>query len=214
MRHNEAASLRPFLYVEVACNDPLEKGIMDEFYCQTGDLLSPSKRYPRVLTLWLQLRSNLKQHGLLVTGKKAWFKLVLNGKSFGPQQALQPAGTEDYTQVLRLQPGEIVEVKSEEEIRRTLDANGRNRNLGFMPEMWSYCGQQLPVLKRVEKICLENEPRTVRRLGNTVILEGAFCKGSGIGCDRACFYFWRECWLKRVSNVALEPNSHGLTGKD
>jgi hypothetical protein len=68
-------------------------------------------------------------------------------------------------------------------------------------------------LKRVEKICLENEPRTVRRLENTVILEGAFCKGSGIGCDRACFYFWRECWLKRTSGIAIEPNSYIATSK-
>jgi hypothetical protein len=180
---------------------------VDEFFCQTGDLIGSSKRYPRVLTMFYQLRSNLKEHGLLGTGRKAWSKLFLNGKSFGPQQVLQPVGTEDYSQVLGLQPGEIVEVKSEEEIRRTLDATGKNRNLGFMPEMWDYCGRQLPVLKRVEKICLENEPRTIRRLENTVILEGAFCKGSGIGCDRACFYFWRECWLKRTSGTAPGPDS-------
>ncbi len=184
---------------------------MDDSYCQTGDLLGPSKRYPRVLTMLHQLRSNLKEHGLLVTGRKAWSKVFLNGKSSGPQPVLQPVGTEDYSQVLGLQPGEIVEVKSEEEIRRTLDASGKNRNLGFMPEMWSYCGRRLPVLKRVEKICLENEPRTVRRLENTVILEGAFCKGSGIGCDRACFYFWRECWLKRTSSFGdADPQSKNV----
>lgn len=55
--------------------------------------------------------------------------------------------------------------------------------------MWKYCGTRLRVLKKVEKICLENEPRTVQKLENTVILEGAYCKGSGIDCDRACFYF-------------------------
>jgi hypothetical protein len=180
---------------------------VDEFYCQTGDLLNSSKKYPRVLTILYQLRSNLKQHGLLVTGKKAWSKLFLSANPVGPQQALQPVGTEDVSQVLGLQPGEIVEVKSEEEIRRTLDASGKNGSLGFMPEMWDYCGRRLPVLKRVERICLENEPRTVRRLENTVILEGAFCKGSGIGCDRACFYFWRECWLKRTSSIGPAPDS-------
>jgi hypothetical protein len=182
---------------------------VEESYCQTGDLLSPSKPYPRVLTILYQLRSNVKEHGYLQTGRKAWSKLFLNGKSVGPQQAPQPEGAEDYSQVLRLQPGEVVEVKSEEEIRRTLDVHGKNRNLGFMPEMWEYCGRQLRVLKKVEKICLENQPRTVRRLENTVILEGAFCKGSGIGCDRACFYFWRECWLKRASNNAAEPTLRG-----
>ena len=114
---------------------------------------------------------------------------------------MAPLVVDEHAQRLRLQAGEVVEVKSEAEIRLTLDANGKHRNLGFMPEMWEYCGRQLRVLKRVEKICLENEPRTVRRLENTVILEGAFCKGSGIGCDRACFYFWRECWLKRAPGI-------------
>jgi hypothetical protein len=186
---------------------------VDEFFCQTGDLMGSSKRYPRVFTMFYQLRSNLEEHGLLFTGRKAWSKLFLKGKPFGPQPVLQPAGTEDYSQVLGLQPGEIVEVKSQEEIRRTLDATGKNLNLGFMPEMWDYCGRQLSVLKRVEKICLENEPRTVRRLENTVILEGAFCKGSGIGCDRACFYFWRECWLKRTSGMAPVSDSRGFAGR-
>jgi hypothetical protein len=190
-------------------SEKAEEGIVDEFHCQTGDLLNSSKSYPRVLTILLQMQNNLKQHGLLVTGKKAWCKLFLNASSSGPQPAMQPVGIEDSRSLLGLQPGEIVEVKSEEEIRRTLDATGRNRNLGFMPEMWEYCGERLRVLKRVEKICLENEPRSVRRLGNTVILEGAFCKGSGIGCDRACFYFWRECWLKRTSGMVVEDNFHG-----
>jgi hypothetical protein len=187
-------------------------GVVDEFICQTEDLLGPSKRYPRVLTMLYQLRSNLKEHGFLRTSKKAWAKVFSNGGGAAVQPALQPAVVGDYVQVLGLQPGEIVEVKSAEEIRRTLDASGKNRNLGFMPEMWEYCGKQLPVLKRVEKICQENAPRTVRRLENTVILEGAFCKGGGIGCDRACFYFWRECWLKRTSNTATKPVSLTVIG--
>lgn len=106
-------------------------------------------------------------------------------------------------EVLDLQPGEWVEIKSEDEIRRTLDATGKNRGLGFMPEMWPYCGQRGRVLKRVEKICLEEASRTVRAMKNTVILEGLFCQGNGIGCDRACFYFWRECWLKRVPSSSM-----------
>jgi hypothetical protein len=174
---------------------------VDEFYCQTSDLLSPSRKYPRIFTMVYQLRSNLKQHGVLKTIQKARSKLFSTGAPVGPQLALPAVGKEDYSQVLRLQAGELVEVKSREEISRTLDNTGKNRGLGFMPEMWEYCGEQLRVLKKVEKICLENTARTVRKVENTVILDGAYCKGSGIGCDRACFYFWRECWLKRVSSV-------------
>jgi hypothetical protein len=170
--------------------------------CQIGDLITSTKKYPRLFTMFYQLRSNLKEHGFLATSHKAWGKLFSSGTAvIGPQSVDQPVeGRLSAEDVLGLQPGEIIEVKSAEEIRRTLDATDKNRGLGFMPEMWEYCGQRGRVFKRVEKVCLEHAPRTVRAMKNTVILEGAFCKGSGIGCDRACFYFWRECWLRRVSS--------------
>lgn len=171
---------------------------MEHLDCQTADLLSPSKKYPRVFTMFRQLRNNLREHGFLATCLKAWRKVFSSTATVGPQAVGQPADYIAATEVLGLQPGEMVEVKSEEEIRQTLDSTGKNRGLGFMPEMWSYCGQRRRVFRRVEKICLENSPRTVRAMKNTVLLENAVCQGSGIGCDRACFYFWRECWLKRV----------------
>jgi hypothetical protein len=184
---------------------------VDEVDCQTGDLLRSSRKYPRLFTRFYQLRSNIKEHGLLATSRKAWSKFVSGTEAIGAQPVGQPLESENGNEVLGLQPGEAVEVKSEEEIRRTLDAAGKNRGLGFMPEMWEYCGQKGRVFKRVEKICLEDAPRTVRTMKNTVLLEGAVCKGSGIGCDRACFYFWRECWLKRIpsSPVSPEAGAHG-----
>jgi hypothetical protein len=103
----------------------------------------------------------------------------------------------ELEEVKDLQPGEWVEVKSREEILATLDANGKHRGLRFVPEMFEYCGQSFKVLKRVEKICIENTP-DVRKLKNTVLLEGGLCQGGGIGCDRSCFHFWREIWLRRI----------------
>jgi hypothetical protein len=187
--------------------------------CQIADLIGSSKKYPILFTRFYQLRSNLREHGFLATWRKAWSKYVSGTVPVGPQsveQSAQHAEQETAAEVLGLQPGELVEVKSEEEILRTLDPTGKNRGLGFMPEMWDYCGQRGRILKRVEKVCLENAPRTVRAMKNTVILEGAFCKGSGIGCDRACFYFWRECWLRRVptssDNTVLVKLGSGMHG--
>jgi hypothetical protein len=37
----------------------------------------------------------------------------------------------------------------------------------------------------------------LRKLQNTVLLEGVMCDGI-FGCDRSCFQFWREAWLRRV----------------
>jgi hypothetical protein len=192
---------------EFRMNNSRSTGRVDSVDCQIGDLISSSKTYPRLFTRFYQLRSNLREHGFFATLRKAWFKVVSGTAPAGPQSLDQPmqAGNETVGEVLGLQPGDLVEVKSADEISQTLDGTGKNRGLGFMPEMWDYCGQRGRVFKRVEKVCLENAPRTVRAMKNTVILEGAVCKGSGIGCDRACFYFWREIWLRRVPSSLIAP---------
>lgn len=99
---------------------------------------------------------------------------------------------------LNLQPGELAEVKSKEEILATLDFRGRNRGLGFMPEMLKYCGRRYRVLKRFDKMINEQTGK-MRQIANTVILEGVICDGKAHGgCQRTCYGFWREVWLKRV----------------
>jgi hypothetical protein len=98
---------------------------------------------------------------------------------------------------LNLQAGDIVQVLSEVEIRRTLDDTGRHRGLFFMPDMGQYCGRQMRVFKPVQRIILEATGES-RRVKNTVLLEGSICNGVGMRCDRACFHLWREVWLKRV----------------
>jgi hypothetical protein len=100
---------------------------------------------------------------------------------------------------LNLQPGELVEVKSLEEILATLDANRRNKGLLWMSGMSRYCGRQYRVRGRVERIMLETNGE-LRNMKNTVLLEGVMCDGAAFGgCDRSCFHFWREVWLRRIS---------------
>jgi hypothetical protein len=99
---------------------------------------------------------------------------------------------------LNLQPGELVEVKSKEEILATLDAKGRNRGLGFGAEMLKYSGKRYRVLKRVD-IVVNEETGKLRQISNTVILEGVTCDGTAHGeCRRNCYCLWREIWLKRA----------------
>ena len=102
-------------------------------------------------------------------------------------------------EILNLQPGELVEIKTPEEILATLDPRGAQRGLYFVPEMWRYCGRRLRVYKRLETIFLE-ESKQLRRLKHTVLLEGAVCEGAGLGCDKSCLLYWREAWLKRAGN--------------
>jgi hypothetical protein len=100
-------------------------------------------------------------------------------------------------EVLELQQGELVEVKSLSEIMQTLDSAGKQRGLIFTPEMRKHCGRRYCVLKRLE-LMFDEHSREQRQVRNTVLLDGAYCEGEGIGCDRSCFLYWREAWLRRV----------------
>jgi len=103
-------------------------------------------------------------------------------------------------EVLNLQPGEWVEIKSEREILSTLDQKGRYKGLGWMCNMRNFCGKRYRVFKRLETMILESN-RQYRKVKNTVLLENVLCDGKDwYGCDRSCFHFWREIWLKRVTD--------------
>jgi hypothetical protein len=107
----------------------------------------------------------------------------------------------EYEEVLNLKPGDWVEVKSEDEIYATLDSNRRNKGLLWMVNMRIFCGKRYRVFKRVSTILLECDGQ-VRKLKNTVLLEGVYCDGIEFnGCDRSCPHFWREAWLKRVDKT-------------
>jgi hypothetical protein len=104
---------------------------------------------------------------------------------------------------LGLQPGEIVEVKSREEIFASLDENDNTQGLRFDSEMLKYCGQRARVLRRVEKIIDEKTGRMLRIKRDCVILDGVICTGEyHRSCPRAIYPYWREAWLKRVEDRA------------
>ncbi|HUI65822.1 MAG TPA: hypothetical protein VL126_13350 [Bacteroidota bacterium] len=109
-------------------------------------------------------------------------------------------GNADRTQrvTLHLQPGDLVEVRTREEILQTLDRQGRNRGLHTDWEALRHCGNRYRVLRRIDNIVLETTGQ-MRAIQDTVILEGTECSGLlRRGCARGCFPFWREAWLKRV----------------
>jgi hypothetical protein len=96
--------------------------------------------------------------------------------------------------------GEIVEVKSREEILATLDKHGELDDLPFMPEMLQFAGQRFPLYRRAVKFCDTKDWTGMHRLDSTVHLEGVRCDGSAHGgCQAGCLLFWREDWLKPVS---------------
>jgi hypothetical protein len=102
---------------------------------------------------------------------------------------------------LNLQRGDWVQVRSVKEIFGTLDQRGKLRGLQFTPEMVQFCGKRLRVYKKLDRIILEATGELRKIKTPTVLLEGVFCDGKAHGgCDRSCFCFWREEWLRRIDS--------------
>jgi hypothetical protein len=98
-----------------------------------------------------------------------------------------------------LRAGDVVEVRSEAEILRTLDADGKLDGLPFMPEMLSFCGQRYRVRGRAHKACDTIDWQQFRRMESAVHLEELRCDGSAHGgCQAGCLLFWKEAWLRPV----------------
>ena len=107
-------------------------------------------------------------------------------------------------EVLNLKPGELVQIKSHDEILNTLDKNNKNRGLWFDAEQVPFCGKTAKVLCRVEKILNERTGKIMKLPNDCLILEGVYCEGhyssDRLFCPRSIYSYWREIWLKRVSN--------------
>ncbi|MCE0763109.1 hypothetical protein LWC35_09325 [Pseudonocardia kujensis] len=103
------------------------------------------------------------------------------------------------TGALDLQPGELVRVKSVEEIVGTLDAENKNRGMSFDREMLKYCGREARVLRRVERIIDEKTGRMIDLRNPCIVLDDVVCTSDyHRRCPRAVYAYWREIWLERV----------------
>jgi len=102
---------------------------------------------------------------------------------------------------MKLRVGDLVEVRSKEEILATLDESGRLEELPFMPQMLQYCGQRLPVFASAHKTCDTVHQTGGRRLTDSVHLN-LRCDGQAYGgCQAECLIFWKTAWLKPVDEA-------------
>src|ERR1700685_1247174 len=107
-------------------------------------------------------------------------------------------------ETLDLQPGELVQVRSREEIVATLDKHNRNRGMLFDGEMLPYCGGIYRVLRRVHHIIDEISGKMVNMKSPCIVLEGVVCQSDFHRlCPRAIYPYWREGWLKRAAPESL-----------
>lgn len=118
------------------------------------------------------------------------------------QAVVTPA--KDNRDSVNLQPGEMVRVRTAEEILATLDGNSKNRGLSFEREMLMYCGGTYKVLYRLNKIISEKTGKMLHLKNDAIVLEGIVCGGLGnrsrLFCQRAPYFYWREAWLQRLGD--------------
>jgi hypothetical protein len=101
--------------------------------------------------------------------------------------------------------GDVVEVKSPEEILATLDGQASLDELPFMPEMMKFAGKQFTVSKRADKTCDTIGESRTRRMHSAVHLDDLRCDGSAHGgCQADCLLFWKESWLRRVDSAGAD----------
>ncbi len=160
-------------------------------------------RMLRVRTLTLgQLTSMLSRAVLRRSGRMA--KRVLRRGAPVEAAAVRPAEAP-----LGLASGDWVVVKSPEEVRQSLDAQGAHKGLPFGGDMVGFCGRRMRVRDRVERIIDERTGR-LRTVQDTVTLEGSVCERY-MGCARGMPILWREAWLQRADagTAAAGPSEAG-----
>lgn len=185
---------------EVLINRLKTKLSNEKYFCQSTQLKEatvPLSAKEKIIKLFIDIK----------IGTYNWVKAIkllvnpLLRKIVNKIKKLHPAGvlTRTPEEILNLQPGEIVEVRTYDEILSTLDKQGRNKGLAFEPDMKIFCGKQFRVRNRLDKMILERNGKMIE-VKNSVILEGVTCGcffAFG-GCPRKEFQYWREIWLKRV----------------
>jgi hypothetical protein len=92
-----------------------------------------------------------------------------------------------------IRSGDLVRVRTAEEIKGTLDRRGQTGGCGFAGPMYRYCGKEFRVVEKVDHFFDQARERFCK-CKDLFLLEGAYCDS----CDRNCFYFWHINWLGKV----------------
>jgi len=131
------------------------------------------------------------------------FQAVRGGIPFPRRKGSIPVGQLTPRRDLNLRAGDLVRVRSYEDILSTLDTRGYNRGMTFDAELVPFCGKIYRVKTRVENFIDEKTGELKRLKTPAVILEGVDCRshysGQRIFCPRSIHLWWREIWLERIS---------------
>lgn len=172
------------------------------------DYLSGNVTLGRILCgLIYWMYYSLSQAGIGVGPAMRWFydkfHPVWGGTLFPRNPGLIPEGKPTPLVTLNLQPGELVCVKSHEQILQTVNTANKNRGMHWDAELVPYCGGTYKVLKRVTKLIGERTGKMQEMKSPCIILDSVVCQARYSSCRMFCpksmYPYWREIWLERVA---------------
>jgi hypothetical protein len=157
--------------------------------------------------LLFKLYSLLVSSGVGLGSALRWLYNIIQSVRGGVPYPLHaghlPVGSPTPAVNLGLQVGELVRVKSIEQILDTVDKHLVNRGMCFHPEMVPYCGKTFRVKQRLQRIINEKTGKLTVLKNSCLVLDGVGCHGRftpTINCPRAMPPYWREIWLERVES--------------
>ena len=106
----------------------------------------------------------------------------------------------ELTPAIPFMKGDLVRVRTREEILSTLDPFKELKGCAFLPDMYQYCGTRQRVLRSMQHFMDERDYK-LKKVRGVILLENVICSGTPTfgACDRCCFLFWREEWLEKVT---------------
>lgn len=149
----------------------------------------------------LQYLSNIKEKNLWFNYMRWYANVFLRGfyrhLTTGKLKPTTNANKNDFSaneiHIDQIEAGDIVKVRSQEEIKETLNSYNKTRGCGFRIQMYDDCGKEFVVHKKVNYF-FDEAKQKICRCNNIYLLKGSCC----CGCDRHCFLFWHASWLKKA----------------
>jgi len=182
---------------------------LEHYRCQATDLLKATSEVrrrdrwdPRFYVKDLTT-GNVKIWSFVFYGLFAAFNAFMlhwRGRRYPHLRGL--SGQKTPQVILNLKPGDLVRVRTKDEIMATLNVGMKNRGLWFDVEMLPFCDGVFKVLRRVDRIINEKTGAMMQLPGPCVILDGVTCGGNlshcRMFCPRAIYPYWREAWLQNA----------------
>jgi hypothetical protein len=139
------------------------------------------------------------------------FQAVTGGIPFPRLKGKIPVGEPTPRRDLGLQPGDLVRVRSYDEILATLDTRLSNRGLSIDAELAPFCGKIFRVGARIDRFIDEKNGKMRSMKTPAVTLDGVICQslysGQRMFCPRSIHLWCREIWLERVSTDAYSGSA-------